>query len=782
MIKKKNHLSSADPYAEREAGKYSNPIASREHILDVLSNATGPMRHEDLAVVLAINDDNGLEALRRRLRAMERDGQIFHNRRGGYGLLDSMDLVAGRIQGHADGFGFLIPDDGSDDLFISERHMRSLMHGDRCICHIAGIDRRGRREGSPVEILERANHEIVGHFRREHGLGRVRPSNSRIPNEVMVSEGRSGGAKDGQMVVVTIVEQPTKQSPAIGYVSEVLGDHMAPGMEIDIAARLFEIPKDWPEDVITEAERFGDAPDKKSYAKRKDIRDLPLVTIDGEDARDFDDAVYCEKTAEGWRLIVAIADVSAYVKPGTALDKEAQLRGNSVYFPGSVIPMLPEALSNGLCSINPDVDRLCMVCDMQLDARARVKSYEFYDAVMKSHARLTYTKVAAMVVGDDQALRSQYNAIVSHIDDLYALYKRFSGARRYRGAIDFSTTETKIVFGNDRKIERIEPTERNDAHRMIEEFMIAANVCAAEFLLEHEIPAVYRVHNGPSDAKLTDVREFLASIGLTLSGKNQPEPKHYAKLLDQVKDRPDQRLIQTVLLRSLSQAVYAPENTGHFGLAFEAYTHFTSPIRRYPDLLVHRAIRYLIKKGGVKGWDYSSTEMQVFGEHCSMTERRADEATRDAVDWLKCEYMLDKVGDEFSGMITAVTGFGIFVELEDIYVEGLVHITELRKDYYHFDPVKYQLVGEHSGRVYKLTDRLRVKVVRVDLDEKKIDFVLADEVGGSSRKKFRDKTPTRSAKKTTAKKKRSTNKKAKPKSKHSKKTTPRHKAKKSKKR
>ncbi len=769
---------SIDPYANREAEKYENPIASREHILSVLSGATGPMRREDLAALLAIEDSEGLEALRRRLRAMERDGQIFHNRRGGYGLLDSMDLVVGRVQGHADGFGFLIPDDASDDLFLSERQMRSLMHGDRCICHIAGIDRRGRREGALVEILERANHEVVGHFRSEHGLGRVRPSNSRIPNEIMVSEDRSGNAKPGQMVVVTIIEQPTQQSPAIGYVSEVLGDHMAPGMEIDIAARLFEIPKDWSDEVVKEANKFGDKPDKSSYSTREDIRDLPLVTIDGEDARDFDDAVFCEKSAEGWRLVVAIADVSAYVKPGTALDKEAQLRGNSVYFPGSVIPMLPESLSNGLCSINPQVDRLCMVCDMQLDSRAKVISYRFYDAVMKSHARLTYTKVAAMVVEKEDAVRQDYKNIVSHIDDLYTLYKRFSGARRRRGAIDFSTTETQIVFGDDRKIERIEPTERNDAHRMIEEFMIAANVCAAEYLLEYEIPAVYRVHNGPSEAKLADVREFLASIGLSLSGKNDPEPKHYAKLLEQVQDRPDQRLIQTVLLRSLSQAVYTPENSGHFGLAFEAYTHFTSPIRRYPDLLVHRAIRHVIEHKNNKKWDYSETEMQLFGEHCSMTERRADEATRDAIDWLKCEYMLDKVGDEFSGLITAVTNFGIFVELENIYIEGLVHITELRKDYYHFDPVKHQLIGEHSGRTYKLTDRIRVKLARVDLDEKKIDFVLPADSSDFRRKMSRGKTVKKSRSTSSSKMKRTDDKKAK--GKRSKKTTPRHKAKKKK--
>ena len=758
MIKKtdKKRTSKKDPFAAREASNYDKPIASREHILTVLEKSSGPMRREDIASALAITDEDDLEALRRRLRAMERDGQIIHNRRGGYGLIDDMDLVVGRIMGHADGFGFLIPDDGSDDLFISDRKMRSLMHGDRCVCHVSGIDRRGRREGAPVEILERANHELVGQFHSQHGISRVKPSNKRIANEVMVPVDQEGGAKDGQMVVVTLSEQPTKNSPAIGHISEILGDHMAPGMEIDIAARLFEIPREWPDEVYAEADKFGSVPDKSSYADREDIRDLPLVTIDGEDARDFDDAVYCERKGKGWRLLVAIADVSSYVQPGSALDTEAQLRGNSVYFPNSVIPMLPEKLSNGLCSINPDVDRLCMVCDMELDAKAQVTGVRFYDAVMRSHARLTYTKVASMVVDGDAGLRHDYNYVVAPVDDLYTLYKVFAEARAHRGAIDFETTETRIVFGDDRKIERIEPTVRNDAHRMIEEFMIAANVCSAKFLLENDMPIIYRVHSGPSESKLTDVREFLASIGLTLSGKGKPEPRHYGKLLAQVKDRPDQRLIQTVLLRSLSQAVYAPENLGHFGLSFDAYTHFTSPIRRYPDLLVHRAIRHVVKGGTVKNWAYSIPDMVNFGEHCSMTERRADEATRDAVDWLKCEYMMDKLGDEFEGMITAVTGFGIFVELDDIYVEGLVHITELKKDYYHFDQIKHELVGERSGRSYKLTGRVKIKVARVDLDDKKIDFVLADdgsEPDVSPRKKSKPKSKAKTKAKATEKKK-----------------------------
>ncbi|MDX1812123.1 MAG: ribonuclease R, partial [Gammaproteobacteria bacterium] len=534
--------------------------------------------------------------------------------------------------------------------------------------------------------------------------------------------------------------------------------HMAPGMEIDIAVRTYELPEKFPPEVESYAKLLPNAVPEDVKQGRVDLRDLPLVTIDGEDARDFDDAVYCEKNGRYWTLYVAIADVSAYVKPETAIDKEAQNRGNSVYFPSKVIPMLPEQLSNGLCSLNPHVDRLCMVCEMQLTASANVKSYKFYEAVMRSSARLTYTEVAAAVVDKDEQVRHQHNGVLPHLEDLYTLYQAFAAKRKKRGVIEFDSNETRIVFGDNRKIEKILPVERNDAHKLIEEFMIAANVAAAEYLESHDMPALYRVHNGPTDEKLQDLKAFLAEYGLRLGGGSSPEPKHYSALLDSVKDRPDRHVIETMMLRSLSQAVYCPDNVGHFGLAFDAYTHFTSPIRRYPDLLVHRAIKHLVKNKKPKSFRYSLEDMEVFGEGCSMTERRADDATRDALDWLKAEYMQNKVGQVFTGKITTVTGFGVFVLLDDAYVEGLVHVTALDNDYYHFDPIKQRLVGERSRKMYRLQDEITVRVVRVDLEDKKIDFEPVS-AGGKSRdrskpaKKSRDKRSDKHAKKHPHKKK-----------------------------
>jgi len=722
MSKKKQ----ADPHAEREAQKYENPIPSRELIMELLGEQEGPMSFKQVATKLELDDEMSLEALRRRMRAMERDGQVVCNRRNCYGLVSKMQLISGRVIGHADGFGFLVPDDGGEDLFLSARQMRSLLHGDRALARVSGVDRRGRREGAIVEVLERAHDEVVGRFTLERGIGIVVPDNKRITQDILVPPESRGAAASGQIVVVKIIEQPTNRSQPIGEIAEILGDHMAAGMEIDIAIRAHDLPRTWPTAVEEEIKIFGKEVKEEHKLNREDLRELPLVTIDGEDARDFDDAVYCERQGDEWRLLVAIADVSHYVDYNSALDNEGRNRGNSVYFPGRVIPMLPEVLSNGLCSLNPKVDRLCMVCEMTISATGVVKKHRFFEGVMRSHARLTYTEVAEMVVAENQELRSQHAAILPHLEDLHDLYKVFRAKRDKRGAIDFETTETRIVFGSERKIEKIVPVERNDAHKLIEEFMIAANVCAAQFLLKNEIPALYRVHKGPGEDKLMKLREFLASVGLTLGGGDEPEPKDYATILQQIEGRDDAHLIQTVLLRSLSQAVYTPENAGHFGLAFEAYGHFTSPIRRYPDLLVHRALRHIVRGNPVQQFKYSVADMVALGEHCSMSERRADDATRDAVDWLKCEYMQDHVGDEFAGIITSVTGFGMFVELKDIYVEGLVHITSLAKDYYEFDPVHHRLVGERSKKKYCLADPIKIKVVRVDLDRKRIDFDLAD--------------------------------------------------------
>ncbi|WAG78581.1 ribonuclease R [Metapseudomonas furukawaii] len=738
-----------DPEAAREAEKYDNPIPSRELILKRLDERGAPASREQLVDDFGLSSDEELEALRRRLRAMERDGQLIYTRRGTYAPVDKLDLIRGRISGHRDGFGFLIPDDGSDDLFLSPAQMRLVFDGDRALARVAGLDRRGRREGALVEIIERAHENLVGRFFEESGIARVVADNPKIQQEVLVAPGKQGGARHGQFVQVKIEQWPSNFRLAQGEVVEVLGDYMAPGMEIEVALRSYDIPHEWPAAVVKEAAKLKPEVAEKDKEKRIDLRDLPLVTIDGEDARDFDDAVYAEaRKGGGWRLIVAIADVSHYVKVGSALDEEATNRGNSVYFPEKVIPMLPEVLSNGLCSLNPQVDRLAMVCEMTLSRAGKMTGYEFYEAVIHSHARLTYTKVSQFLETPESVEARQFAEhsphLVKPLQQLYKLYKVLLAARQVRGAIDFETQETRIVFGADRKIADILPTQRNDAHKLIEECMLCANVATARFLEQHQVPALYRVHEGPPSERLDKLRQFLGELGLSLNrGKAEPTPSDYQALLEKVRERPDYHLIQTVMLRSLSQAVYSPDNEGHFGLNYEAYTHFTSPIRRYPDLLVHRAIRSVIRsrratehvrRAGAAAmtkariYPYDEARLAQLGEQCSMTERRADEATRDVTNWLKCEYMRDRVGETFPGVISAVTGFGIFVELIDIYVEGLVHVTALPGDYYHFDAIHHRLSGERSGRSFRLGDQVEVVVARVDLDERKIDFELSENV------------------------------------------------------
>ncbi|MCB1876170.1 MAG: ribonuclease R [Chromatiales bacterium] len=715
-----------DPHRDREARRYETPVASREFIRSCMEDYGAPLTFEKIANAfeLAPDDIERRDALARRLNAMVREGQLLKNRRDGYLAVDRSGLVPGRVIGHPDGFGFLKPDEGGDDLYLSFREMKALFHGDRVLARVTGIDQRGRKEGTVVEILERVTDKLVGRLHLDQGIGFLVPDNKRIAHEILVPPTSLGGAADGQIVVVQIVSFPQRNAQAIGAIVSVLGDHMDPGMEIDVAIQAHGLPVEWPEQVEVEAKRFGSEVSEEQKQGRVDLRHLPLVTIDGEDAKDFDDAVFCERKKSGWRLIVAIADVGAYVSPGSALDKEAFERGNSVYFPGRVIPMLPEALSNGLCSLNPHVDRLCLACEMYIDDDGKVYRSRFLNAVMQSKARLTYTEVARVIKGGGNRVRKQVKPLVEHLMTLYELFQVLLRSREQRGAIDLDTTETRIVFGPEKKIERVEPVERNDAHRIIEECMLAANVVAARFLRRKRLPLLYRRHDGPNPQKLVDLRGFLGELGLSLSGGDQPTPKDYAAVLSRIKDRPDKHLIQTVLLRSLSQAVYTPEEGGHFGLAYDAYTHYTSPIRRYPDLLVHRAIRHALAGGKVAEFHYTRGEFVTFGEHCSMTERRADEATRDATDWLKCEFMLDKVGQEFEGVISAVTSFGLFIELDEIYVEGLVHITNLPRDYFHFDPAGHRLVGERGGMVFRLADRVKVRVARVNLDDRKIDFDL----------------------------------------------------------
>ncbi len=743
-----------DPHADREANRYSNPIASRELIMEVLADAGGPRSMAQLAGVLGIQEKGDRIALERRLRAMERDGQLIKNRKGSYGLVRRMDLIKGKVIAHRDGFGFVSRAEGGDDIYLSSRQMARVFDGDEVLLRIDEDDWRGRASGVIVEVLVRNTSQIVGKFVQQGGIQYVVPDNPKVNHDIQLPPGAQGDAEPGQIVIVEILEQPEYRRKPVGRVVEVLGAHMGPGMEIDIALRSHDLPWQWPQQVLDEAEQCGAGVKKADTDSRVDLRSLNFVTIDGEDARDFDDAVYCERLKlRGWRLWVAIADVSHYVKVGSALDQEAHKRGTSVYFPERVIPMLPESLSNGLCSLNPDVDRLAMVCEMTIGAKGKVNSFRFYEAVICSKARLTYTEVGAYLdpgknldldkkLALDKKLEGDKNAIPTQVQkpvrELHKLYQRLRQARERRGAIDFETEETRIVFGEDRKIETIVPVVRNDAHKLIEECMLSANVCAAEFLDALELPGLYRVHEGPRVEKLEKLRTYLGELGLSLDGGEKPEPGHYQALLEQAASRPDAHIIQTMMLRSMNQAVYQPENLGHFGLHYSAYAHFTSPIRRYPDLLMHRALRSVIrarkkcklvrrvdgagvmKKAAI--YPYDMAQMLALGEHCSMTERRADDATRDVVAWLKCEYLYEHVGAEYQGVISAVTSFGLFVELVDVYIEGLVHVSTLRSDYYHFDAATQRLVGEHSRSSYGLGDSMAVRLVRVDLDDRKIDL------------------------------------------------------------
>ncbi|MGJ8688995.1 MAG: ribonuclease R [Gammaproteobacteria bacterium] len=771
-----------DPFASREAENYENPIPSREFILEYMEQIGEPVTYESLCEHLKLESHDHTEALRRRLIAMARDGQLISNRRGVYGLVDRMELIKGRIQGNKDGYGFFIPGDGSGDLVLPNSEMQKVFDGDIVLARVSGVDRRGRKEAMIFEVLERRSNQIVGRYYWEQGFGVVVPDNRRNCHEIMVPEKENRGAQDGQFVVAEITSFPTQRRKAVGTIVEILGDHMKPGMEIDVAVRSHNIPHEWPRDVLKEMKGFTKEVSASEAAERVDLRQLPFVTIDGEDAKDFDDAVYCEQGAGGTcSLYVAIADVSHYVSVTSALDEEAQNRGNSVYFPGHVIPMLPEALSNGLCSLKPEVDRLVMVCEMHLDKQGRVHDYSFYEGVIHSHARMTYTEVADILEEPEtdlraktQArLRTKYESVLPALESLNTVYHKLSKLRQQAGALDFISTETRIVFGETRKISSIVPVVRNSAHRLIEECMLAANVCTAKFLAESELPVLYRVHDGPNMDKMDNLKAFLKEIGIQLTRAEKPEPKDYQRVLQKIAERPDAHLIQTVMIRSLLQAVYQPENIGHFGLGFAAYTHFTSPIRRYPDLLVHRALRYLIRSNthtqnvrkveGVKPlarktiYPYELKDMQSFGEMCSMSERRADAASYDVLDWLKCEYIQDRVGEDFSGTVSSVTAFGLFVQLNDIYVEGLVHITALKNDYYQFDPVRHQLRGERNGMVYHLGDTVRVKVARVDLDDRKIDLIMLDAAGNPQSsadlppKKSKSKAKSKSKSKSNAK-------------------------------
>lgn len=767
MAKKTNKAILQDPNYAKELAKYDNPIPSRDFILQVIRKQNSPMSKEEIFKTLAIVNEEQQEAMRRRLRAMENDGQLVFTKRKCYALPEKLDLLKGMVIGHREGFGFLQVEGKKEDFFIPNVQMQKVMHGDYVLAQPNGFDRKGRPEVRIVRVLEANKKQIVGRFFLEQGIGYVVPDDSRINRDILIPDNARLGARMGQVVVVELHPRTVPFFQPIGKITEVLGDNMAKGMEVEIAIRKHDIPHSFPSAVEKQLKKWAEEVPEEAKRGRVDLRDLPLVTIDGEDARDFDDAVFCQKQGKGWKLWVAIADVSYYVRPKSALDTEAYNRGNSVYFPNRVVPMLPEKLSNGLCSLNPQVDRLCMVCEITLSAKGKMTDYQFYEAVMNSHARLTYNKVAK-ILEKDTALCERYASLVPHLQDLHDMYQALVKARRQRGAIEFETIESKFIFNALGRIERIEPVVRNDAHKIIEECMILANIASANFMAKHQEPALYRIHAVPSEEKLTAFRSFLAECGLSLSGGNKPTPMDYVQLLEQIKPRPDHELIQTMLLRSMSQAVYSADNIGHFGLALEEYAHFTSPIRRYPDLTLHRGIKYLLaKQKGSKrkttdtgGYHYQLEEMDVFGAHCSSTERRADDATREVADWLKCEYMQDHVGEEFDGVISSVTGFGFFVRLNDLFIDGLVHISGLANDYYLFDMPKQRLIGENSGMIFRLGDAVKVRVEAVSLEQKQIDFSLIS----SERKPRRSgKTARTKAKKTEVKpsKKTSTKKKAK---------------------
>lgn len=717
-------LHDKDPFSAREAKKYDQPIPSREFIIDYLAQKSKPISYRRLCVVLRLSSDFEKEALRRRLRAMVRDGQLYKGKKGQYNVVMQAELLRGRLIGHRDRFGFVAPEDGTAHIYLSPKEMRSVLDGDTVSVRIVGYDRKNRREGQIVEIIERSKKPIVGRYFVEGGIGFVEPENQRICQDIIIPKEFQHGAKPGQIVSITLTTYPTSHSQAIGRVEEVLGEFMAPGMEIEVAIRSHGLPHEWPKAALKEVKNIALEVSEEDKKDRIDLRSLPFVTIDGDDAKDFDDAVYCEPREKGgWRLYVAIADVSHYVLPDSSLDQEALNRGTSVYFPGQVIPMLPHELSNGLCSLNPRVDRLSFVCDMVISQEGEVCRAKFYKAVIQSQARLTYDKVASFLQGKNPKALFHTQSLHVHLKQLEALYKVLYQYREKKGLLDFEKEEVRVEFGAGRKINKLIPVVRNVAHHIIEECMLCANISAAKFLTKNKINALYRVHDGPNLEKLADLKVLLGECGLRFGGGDLPTSKDYANVLKQIKDRPDAHLLQIALLRTLSQAVYSPENDGHFGLAFKEYVQFTSPIRRYPDLIAHRAIQSAVDR------QYSELlpsyeNLKILGEHCSMTERRADDATREALTWLKCEYMMDKIGEEFQGVISGVTGFGIFVELKDIYVEGLIHITALNGDFYEYDPVRHRLMGQRTRKIYRIGDCLKVRVVHVNLEDKQIDFEL----------------------------------------------------------
>jgi ribonuclease R len=708
-----------DPHRHREKQKYQNPVPSREFILEHLNEVKKPVALPELLADFGLIKPEEQDGFLYRLKAMLRDGQLYKDRSGGFTPVDSKNLLAGTVQGHPDGYGFVIVEGEHDDIFLSEKEMKGVFPGDHVLVRLKSSRSRRRKEGRIIKVVQRHTKELVGRLIMGNGQAYVQPDDRSCSHRILLNSKDTKGAAADDYVVIRIVQQPTPRYCANGEIVRVIGDDLMPGLEVDLAISNFKIPHEWSSQVKKELKSFSTKVDSASYFDRLDLRHLSFVTIDGEDAQDFDDAVYCEPISSGWVLYVAIADVAHYVKPGSALDEEARLRGNSVYFPGRVVPMLPEVLSNGLCSLKPKEDRLTMVAKIHVNATGDVVEAEFYNAVIFSHARLTYSEVA-------KTLKEQTpGPLLGALNNLNSLYLVLHERRNSRGALDFRTTETQIVFNNLDKIDKIIPTERNDAHRLIEEFMLLANVAVAKKLESSSIPAIYRVHGAPDSNRVSQLRDFLKLFGLALGGGDEPSSLDFARVLDEIHQRDDGHLLQTTVLRTLSQAVYKEKNEGHFGLAYKGYTHFTSPIRRYPDLMVHRALKWVLSKNKPNEFPMNQQQISEIAAHCSLMERRADLATRDATDRLKCDYMEDKLGAEFDGTVVDVTSFGLFVELNRIYVQGLVHVTTLKKDYYRYDELQRSLTGEKSGVAYRLGTPVRIIVSRVDKDRRFIDFNIA---------------------------------------------------------
>lgn len=703
-----------DPYQKRESEKYDNPIPSREYILEFIKEK--PLNKYDLYDLLKV-DGKQKKPLTHRLKAMVRDQQLSCDRDGVFSIFSSKSgILIGTIVANPKGFGFIVLDEGGKDLRLNSKQMQLVFHGDRVEARL--LNQRG--DAKIVKVIESIK-SVVGRLHLSEDGAYVIVDDKRIRNRISIPEVSEDNTNE-QIVIVEIVKSPSFDSLAVGKITQILGNYMDEGVETDSALYRNGIPVDFSEEALAQTAKLPSVVTDEDKKGRIDITDMKLVTIDGEDSRDFDDAVFAEPTNNGWKLVVAIADVSHYVIEGSDLDNDAIDRGNSVYFPRRVVPMLPEALSNGLCSINPDVERLCMTCEMNIDPEGNLLDYKFYPAVMLSHARLTYTKVSQILEHHDQALTSEYASVLDNLNTLYDLYKALKAERTRRGVMDFDRIESQIVFNDNGKIDDIVASVRNDAHKLIEECMLMANQATAKFLAHNEEDFLYRIHPKPTAEKVETTRQFLTAVGLTLEGGVQPESKHFAKVLLDAKGRDDENIIKTVVLRTMKQAVYTPANEGHFGLAFEDYTHFTSPIRRYPDLLVHRAINRVLNKNKRK----PSKKMIETGVHLSVTERRANDASRDVEQWLKCEYMRDKVGDTFNGVISGVAGFGIFIELTDVFVEGMIAMRDMKDDYYIFDDIHHKLKGERTGRTFQLGDTIKIQVASVSLDDRQMVFVPAD--------------------------------------------------------